>query len=198
MRYNRPRIVGLRHEMDYKLLVWIVVLVVSASAVLIGGQSCPALMCKCKWTNGKETAFCDNRTLSEIPIGIPVSTQVLDLSLNQLTRLGPQVFRERGLINLQKIFMSKCKLGNQSIGLATLSTRSSPHEPHSYEYMLLDTNQSSLVVFVARIHRQNLSSSDTPDTYRWPDTIRYSFKGNRLQQVDVNRHKKICNMSNLT
>lgn len=67
-------------------------------------------ICQCKWKSGKETANCDHRSLLSIPNGLSTTTQVIDLSGNVLTKLPPMVFVQRGLINLQRIYLADCQL----------------------------------------------------------------------------------------
>ena len=45
--------------------------------------------------------------LFRIP-AVDTSTQVLDLSLNAFGEIGESVFRDRNLLNLQKIFLHQC------------------------------------------------------------------------------------------
>ena len=73
-------------------------------------SSCPS-KCNCIWRNGKQTTNCAAQGLISIPSGIQASTQVLDLNSNNFHVLPAKVFQERGLINLQKVFLSRCKLG---------------------------------------------------------------------------------------
>lgn len=65
--------------------------------------------CNCKWKGGKETVECINSTLSRIP-SLEATTQVLDLSFNNLLRINENVFRDRNLYNLQKIYMRHCSI----------------------------------------------------------------------------------------
>lgn len=73
-------------------------------------NSCPS-MCSCIWRNGKQTAICEKQSLISIPSGISSGTQVLNLNKNNFQILPSKVFQERGLINLQKVFLAECKLG---------------------------------------------------------------------------------------
>lgn len=73
-------------------------------------STCPS-MCSCIWRNGKQTALCEKQGLISIPSGISSSTQVLNLNKNNFQILPQKVFQERGLINLQKVFLAECKLG---------------------------------------------------------------------------------------
>lgn len=65
--------------------------------------------CVCKWKGGKETVECLNATLSRIP-SLDTTTQVLDLSFNNLLRINENVFRDRNLYNLQKIYLKHCSI----------------------------------------------------------------------------------------
>jgi hypothetical protein len=71
---------------------------------------CPS-KCNCIWRNGKQTTVCESQGLISIPSGIAQQTQVLNLNANNFQILPAKVFQERGLINLQKVFLSRCKLG---------------------------------------------------------------------------------------
>ena len=52
---------------------------------------------------------CINSTLSKIPV-LESTTQVLDLSFNNLLRIDENVLRERNLYNLQKIYLRHCSI----------------------------------------------------------------------------------------
>ena len=52
---------------------------------------------------------CINATLSKIP-SLDATTQVLDLSFNNLLRINENVFRDRNLYNLQKIYLKHCSI----------------------------------------------------------------------------------------
>uniref|UniRef100_A0A336LZT5 CSON009325 protein n=1 Tax=Culicoides sonorensis TaxID=179676 RepID=A0A336LZT5_CULSO len=71
---------------------------------------CPS-MCACKWKGGKETAECIERSLISIPENIDPDTQVLDISNNNLQILPREIFRRSDLLNLQKIYLRDCRLG---------------------------------------------------------------------------------------
>lgn len=73
-------------------------------------SACPSA-CQCIWRSGKQAVLCASQGLIGIPNKIPVATQVLDLNYNALHILPSRVFQSQGLINLQKIFLSNCKLG---------------------------------------------------------------------------------------
>ncbi|KAL3267089.1 hypothetical protein HHI36_011229 [Cryptolaemus montrouzieri] len=70
---------------------------------------CPSV-CECKWKNGKETVICLNSNLSHVPLHLELGTQVLDLTGNNISTLRNEEFSNASLLNLQKIYISKCKL----------------------------------------------------------------------------------------
>lgn len=69
-------------------------------------EGCPS-MCTCKWKSGKEWVECANRDLKGLPQGAREETQVLDLSNNHLVSLPPECFHALGLINLQRLYLSR-------------------------------------------------------------------------------------------
>jgi kekkon-1 len=76
-----------------------------------GGEgSCPTV-CTCKWKGGKQTVECLDRQLINIPDNIDPSTQVLDMSGSNLQTLTGETFRRAELLNLQRLFLRNCRLG---------------------------------------------------------------------------------------
>ncbi|CAH0396150.1 unnamed protein product [Bemisia tabaci] len=71
---------------------------------------CPSV-CSCKWKSGKRTVECIDRGLITIPEGIESETQVLDMSGNNLQILPRDTFMRTNLLNLQKLFLRSCRLG---------------------------------------------------------------------------------------
>ncbi|KAH1022172.1 hypothetical protein HUJ04_011604 [Dendroctonus ponderosae] len=69
-----------------------------------------SLSCTCKWKNGKRTAECSNKTLTAIPETIDPDTQVLDFSDNNLGELTKELFVKKQLVNLQRLYLSKCRI----------------------------------------------------------------------------------------
>ncbi|KAJ3631013.1 hypothetical protein MTP99_012170 [Tenebrio molitor] len=70
---------------------------------------CPRL-CECKWRSGKESVSCPNANLSSVPLHLEAGTQVLDLSRNNLVTVKHDEFGKAGLLNLQKVYISQCRL----------------------------------------------------------------------------------------
>ncbi|XP_076345113.1 leucine-rich repeat, immunoglobulin-like domain and transmembrane domain-containing protein 2 [Tachypleus tridentatus] len=84
-------------------------LILGACVVCSGVKKCP-VVCSCIWKHGKETAECLRAGLKSVPGGISSSTQVLNLNGNTIWRLPTKCFQRVGLVNLQKIYLSKCQL----------------------------------------------------------------------------------------
>lgn len=73
-------------------------------------SSCQTV-CACKWKGGKQTVECIDRLLIQIPQHIDPSTQVLDMSGNKLQTLSNEQFIRANLLNLQKLYLRNCKIG---------------------------------------------------------------------------------------
>lgn len=86
------------------------VIVLSALVSPSEGSSCHSV-CACKWKGGKQTVECIDHSLITIPEDLDTSTQVLDMSGNNLQILPRDTFIRIGLVNLQKVFLRNCKLG---------------------------------------------------------------------------------------
>lgn len=76
---------------------------------LLADDPCSGL-CDCKWKSGKESATCVNAKLTDIPKGLDAGTQVLNLTGNKLGSLEKDAFVEAKLLNLQKVYLSKCRI----------------------------------------------------------------------------------------
>ncbi|XP_044254288.1 leucine-rich repeat-containing protein 24 [Tribolium madens] len=74
------------------------------------GGNCPS-PCTCKWKGGKQTVECTERGLITIPESVDPETQVLDLSGNNLQILPRETFVRSGLLNLQRVFLRRCRIG---------------------------------------------------------------------------------------
>lgn len=72
-------------------------------------SDCPRL-CECKWKSGKESVICFNANLSVVPLHLDRGTQVLDLTGNNIVAIRNDEFSEAGLLNLQKIYIARCKI----------------------------------------------------------------------------------------
>ncbi|XP_064482204.1 leucine-rich repeat-containing protein 24-like [Ornithodoros turicata] len=93
--------------MDHLLKTFLVLVSLLSSA---RASSCPQA-CVCKWKGGKQTAECVSKGLFSVPAGLPPGIQVIDLEKNNFHSLPSRTFQERGLVNLQRIFLSECNLG---------------------------------------------------------------------------------------
>lgn len=70
---------------------------------------CPAA-CECKWRSGKESAICADANMTAVPRHLDYGTQLLDLTGNPLYRLGKDAFADADLLNLQKLYLSRCRI----------------------------------------------------------------------------------------
>lgn len=70
---------------------------------------CPRL-CECKWKSGKESVLCLNANLTGLPPWLDAGTQVLDLTGNEVATIHSDAFSRANLLNLQKLFLAKCRL----------------------------------------------------------------------------------------
>ncbi|XP_069193924.1 uncharacterized protein [Procambarus clarkii] len=70
---------------------------------------CPKV-CECFWRDGKQMVACRDAQFIDIPRGIESTTQVLDLSHNNLRILPRDSFVYTGLRSLQKVMLNHCNL----------------------------------------------------------------------------------------
>lgn len=71
---------------------------------------CPN-MCVCKWKSGKQSVECTDKGLITIPEDIDPETQLLDMSGNNLQVLPNKTFVRAALLNLQRIYLKNCHIG---------------------------------------------------------------------------------------
>lgn len=100
-----------RHIMKLNLLLITVMLILLRISEGRGMSQVCQTVCACKWKGGKQTVECIDRALITIPDSIDPNTQVLDMSGNNLQNLPRDTFIRTGLVNLQKIYLRKCRLG---------------------------------------------------------------------------------------
>ncbi|KAG8225783.1 hypothetical protein J437_LFUL010198 [Ladona fulva] len=74
-------------------------------------SACPS-SCVCKWKGGKQTVECINKGLTALPDGMDAGTQVLEFSGNNLQVLGRDRFLRAGLLHLQRIYVSNCRIAS--------------------------------------------------------------------------------------
>ena len=105
-------IAGRQHRQRTRL-EWMIVVV--AVAVMFCVTNCSASCpepCVCKWKGGKQTVECVNKGLIGLPDGMDPETQVLDVSGSTLQLLHRTLFQRFGLVNLQRVYLSRCRLGH--------------------------------------------------------------------------------------
>ena len=88
------------------LAAWLIILVAVPCSVF----ACPE-SCICKWKGGKQTVECVTKNLTALPAGMDSETQVLDVSGNMLQNLHRMLFQQLGLVNLQRVYLSRCRIG---------------------------------------------------------------------------------------
>lgn len=76
--------------------------------LLPGPVLCCPERCNCKWKGGKQTVECPNQGFETIPAGLDPGTQVLEFSGNNVKHLIRDRFELLGLVNLQRIYFSRC------------------------------------------------------------------------------------------
>lgn len=93
----------------YRIQIWITIAIIILCCIqgLLG--ECPRL-CECKWKSGKESVLCLNANLTGVPAELDAGTQVLDLTGNEVSAIPHDAFSSANLLNLQKLFVAKCRL----------------------------------------------------------------------------------------
>ncbi|KAL5278890.1 kek1.2 family protein [Megaselia abdita] len=89
-------------------LVFVVCLIGSISCSYVESNACES-DCTCKWRNGKQTVECRKAVLTQIP-DVDATTQVLDVSENNFGTLTNGQFIRSNLLDLQKLYMRKCRI----------------------------------------------------------------------------------------
>lgn len=104
-------VVNLEHaKMKWLIVAVVVVVSETITAGIAPPGSCPAV-CVCKWKGGKQTVECVDRALITVPEPVDPATQVLDLSGNNLQILPQEAFARTGLVNLQRVYLRSCNIG---------------------------------------------------------------------------------------
>ena len=93
------------------VLVEVTVTVVVLSATVTATEDHCRTVCSCIWKGGKQTLECINRGLITIPEKVHPETQVLDMSGNNLNNIPRDMFMRAKLLNLQKVYLSNCRIG---------------------------------------------------------------------------------------
>ncbi|XP_072939003.1 uncharacterized protein kek2 [Epargyreus clarus] len=79
------------------------------TCILLPAIACPS-QCICKWKNGKRHVECTDKDLKAIPNSLDSETQVLDFAGNDMQVLQKETFHKLGLLDLQKIYLQRCRL----------------------------------------------------------------------------------------
>ncbi|XP_053612441.1 leucine-rich repeat, immunoglobulin-like domain and transmembrane domain-containing protein 2 [Plodia interpunctella] len=97
-----------------KMKWYIVIITVTVWQTTLAGLTPPGacpVVCECIWKAGKQAAECIQRALITVPEKVDPATQLLDLSGNNLQILPQEVFVRVGLVNLQRIYLKRCSIG---------------------------------------------------------------------------------------
>jgi len=137
-------------------------------------EGCPS-MCACKWKGGKEWVECANRDLKGLPQGAREETQVLDLSDNHLVSLPAECFHALGLINLQRLYLSRSHISQIAaeafVGLVGL--------------VELDLSE-------------NLIEDVPTDTFAsCSNLMRLILNGNRIRKIRQGAFRRLAELTNL-
>jgi kekkon-1 len=99
-----------KQTMSRYFVVYLMIIALFSHQVECREGNCPTV-CTCKWKGGKQTVECLDHQLINIPENIDPSTQVLDMSGSNLQILAGETFRRAELLNLQKLYLRNCRLG---------------------------------------------------------------------------------------
>ncbi|KAG7176983.1 uncharacterized protein LOC121867346 [Homarus americanus] len=105
---SQGRLTSLYQPRTRTAFVWTCVWVWTWVGLGVWG-GCPKV-CECFWRDGKQMVACRDAQFIDIPRGIEPSTQVLDLSHNNLRILPRDSFLYTGLRSLQKVMLNHCNL----------------------------------------------------------------------------------------
>ncbi|XP_014259906.1 leucine-rich repeat-containing protein 24 [Cimex lectularius] len=136
--------------------------------------ACPS-SCICKWKGGKQTVECINKSLITLPSGMDHGTQVLDFAGNNLDRLLRERFQRMGLINLQKIFLSRCRIKH-------IEDRAFKGLTNLVELDLSDNS---------------ITSVPTETFYDYPSLMRLTLNGNPIKVLKTNAFQPLSFLTNL-
>lgn len=94
-----------------------ILLITIVYVTLVSGQHTAAdewqdqcATCKCLWSSGKKTAYCETLHLDEIPKTLHPLLQVLELSNNFISELKRDEFQMAGIENIHRLVMKNCSL----------------------------------------------------------------------------------------
>ncbi|XP_075225342.1 leucine-rich repeat, immunoglobulin-like domain-containing kekkon 2 protein [Lycorma delicatula] len=152
-------------------MLWSIIILLG---VIGRSLTCP-ISCICKWKGGKQTVECMNKSLITIPDGMDQGTQVLDFSGNNLQHLPRERFQRMGLINLQKIFLSRCRI-----------------------IQIDDRSFKGLTNLVDLDLSDNLITTIPTETfYDYPSLMRLTLNGNSIKELKSGAFQPLSFLTNL-
>ncbi|GAB6031128.1 LRRCT [Chamberlinius hualienensis] len=160
------------------LVVWVMmtllVVMLEPLSLVWSMATCP-YMCTCRYKAGKETSECINRRLAKVPVGLSKGTQVLDISKNNLRQLMKEEFYHAGLVNLQKLYVSECKIRKIDDGAFK----------HLANLVELDLGDNLLI------------SVPTETFEDYPELRRLNLNKNSIRRIETMAFIKLPNLSDL-
>ncbi|XP_076030523.1 uncharacterized protein LOC143018871 [Oratosquilla oratoria] len=156
---------------------------------------CPKV-CECKWKDGKEAVSCVDASFIDIPKKLESTTQVLDLTGNNLKILPKDAFQDAALLNLQKVWLKFCKLTELKEGsfrgLSNLVELDlSDNQLETVPMRALKDVSGLRELRMARNHLTSLPSSAFTLT---PDLIKLNLGENRIASIMEDAFKALSRL----
>ncbi|XP_076647015.1 leucine-rich repeat, immunoglobulin-like domain-containing kekkon 5 protein [Halictus rubicundus] len=179
--------------------------------------------CKCTWANGKRTAECINRNLTEIPSNLSSEIQRIDLTGNRISQLSYNSFSRVSLVNLHKLVMQRCEIESVhtnafnglkiviEIDLSSNRIRTlypgTFNETEKLRTVLLDNNKLKVLenglfrdlIFLQKVTVSNneLERVDERAFHNVTKLQKISLQGNRLSTLRVESFAYLPNLGSL-
>ncbi|KAK9885565.1 hypothetical protein WA026_012318, partial [Henosepilachna vigintioctopunctata] len=135
---------------------------------------CPDF-CTCKWKSGKKTVECIKKDLLVIPDNLDSTTQVLDFASNKLRILENELFFNKKMVHLQRIYLPRCLI-------STIEDRAFKDLTNLVE---LDLSENLL------------EAIPTPIFSDIPSLMRLSLKQNRFKKLNENAFSSLIYLNTL-
>ncbi|XP_050721835.1 uncharacterized protein LOC127001346 isoform X4 [Eriocheir sinensis] len=175
-------------------LVWACVWV-WASVIMGVWGGCPKV-CECFWRDALQTVACRGADFIDIPRGIEPSTQVLDLSHNNLKILPRDAFAYTGLVNLQKVMLNHCNL--------IFLEKGSFNSVENVKELDLSNNHlraipsaalmNMLMLRELRLAHNNLTTIPAAAFHNTPHIVQLDLSHNKIQTVEVGALKNLSEL----
>ncbi|XP_028966977.1 leucine-rich repeat-containing protein 24-like [Galendromus occidentalis] len=167
-------------------LRYLIVALAVVSCASAADSACHA-NCVCKWKQGKRWASCQGKNMITVPNGLPSEIQVIDLEKNNFHTLPTKIFQERGLTNLQKIYLQHCRLGR--IAVDSLHQLTNLVELDLSHNLLTEIPTEALMAasHLRKLHLNNNPISElTNGSFKGLDHLQHlSLSGCQVHHIDV-------------